>query len=99
MLFLGTPTLRRPGAARPPRHATTSPRRARLPTRRADELRSTAAPGPTLGEAADDFLARAELDASSRRSYTQTLRQLRLSLGETRPLDDLATALARRTGH
>ncbi|RAG83864.1 RNA polymerase subunit sigma [Streptacidiphilus pinicola] len=42
--------------------------------------------GPDLGAAAEAFLAEAALDASSRRSYAQTLRRLRAGLGETAPL-------------
>ncbi|WP_042433566.1 sigma-70 family RNA polymerase sigma factor [Streptacidiphilus anmyonensis] len=55
---------------------------------RADALGVTA-PGPSLGAAADAFLGRAELDASSRRSYAQTLRRLRTGLGDTVPLAEV----------
>ncbi|APE25740.1 MULTISPECIES: RNA polymerase sigma factor [Streptomyces] len=44
---------------------------------------------PTLGEAVRDFLGRDELDAATVRSYGQTLRRLRLALGEELPLAGL----------
>ncbi|WP_407840261.1 sigma-70 family RNA polymerase sigma factor [Streptomyces sp. DSM 116496] len=44
------------------------------------------APGPTLGGAARGFLGRADLDAATVRSYGQTLRRLRLDLGDDMPL-------------
>jgi RNA polymerase sigma factor (sigma-70 family) len=55
---------------------------------RADQL-GTAAPVPTLGQAATDFLARDDLDAATKRSYAQTLRRLCLALGDRRPLASL----------
>ncbi|MFE4632067.1 sigma-70 family RNA polymerase sigma factor [Streptomyces sp. NPDC056773] len=42
--------------------------------------------GPTLGGAAEGFLGRADLDAATVRSYGQTLRRLRLDLGDELPL-------------
>ncbi|WP_301328521.1 site-specific integrase [Goodfellowiella coeruleoviolacea] len=59
--------------------------------RRADELAATtttaaAAHGSTLGQAAQDFLARDGLDPATARSYRQTLRRLCLALGEQTPL-------------
>ncbi|MBV1850662.1 RNA polymerase sigma factor [Catellatospora tritici] len=46
-------------------------------------VRLAAAPsGRTLGEGAREFLARADLDAATLRSYGQTLRRLCLSLGD-----------------
>ncbi|MFJ8819248.1 sigma-70 family RNA polymerase sigma factor [Amycolatopsis thermoflava] len=56
--------------------------------RRADEL-GPVAPVATLGRAAADFLARDDLDASTLRSYGQTLRRLCLALGDRRPLESL----------
>ncbi len=56
--------------------------------RRADEL-GPAEPVATLGRAAADFLARDDLDASTLRSYGQTLRRLCLALGDRRPLESL----------
>ncbi|MGW2399401.1 DUF6596 domain-containing protein [Kitasatospora sp. NPDC001664] len=47
------------------------------------------AAGPALGPATRAFLARPELDASTVRSYGQTVRRLCLALGEGRPLDGL----------
>ncbi|MFI5864139.1 sigma-70 family RNA polymerase sigma factor [Streptomyces sp. NPDC051546] len=46
-------------------------------------------PGPALGGAAEAFLARADLDAATVRSYGQTLRRLRLDLGDAAPLSGL----------
>ncbi|MFZ3496018.1 sigma-70 family RNA polymerase sigma factor [Streptomyces sp. 5.8] len=47
------------------------------------------APGPALGRAAEGFLGRADLDAATVRSYGQTLRRLRLGLGDGTPLSGL----------
>ena len=58
--------------------------------RRADSLPGTSS--PTLGTAARDFLARPDLDGQTTRSYGQTLRRLRLSLGDELPLDSLTPA-------
>ncbi|MFC4058526.1 sigma-70 family RNA polymerase sigma factor [Planomonospora corallina] len=57
--------------------------------RRAAEITVPAAPGPTLAQAARDFLERGELDAGTVRSYGQTLRRLRLALGDRTPLPSL----------
>ncbi|MFJ6478685.1 MULTISPECIES: RNA polymerase sigma factor [unclassified Streptomyces] len=59
--------------------------------RRADAIAGTdpTGHGPTLGEAARDFLARDELDPATVRSYGQTLRRLLLDLGDRRPLASL----------
>lgn len=62
--------------------------------RRAEEVPPTGgpaggAPGPALGPAADGFLGRADLDAATVRSYGQTLRRLRLDLGDGTPLSRL----------
>lgn len=59
--------------------------------RRADAIAGTdpTGHGPTLGEAARAFLARGELDPATVRSYGQTLRRLRLALGDRRPLASL----------
>jgi RNA polymerase sigma factor (sigma-70 family) len=57
--------------------------------RRADELAESSTPGTTLGEAAREFLQRSDLDAGTLRSYGQTLRRLRLALGDRLPLDAL----------
>ncbi|WP_314248343.1 DUF6596 domain-containing protein [Streptomyces kutzneri] len=57
--------------------------------RRADAISGTDPAGPTLGEAARDFLARGELDAATVRSYGQTLRRLCLTLGDRSPLASL----------
>jgi RNA polymerase sigma factor (sigma-70 family) len=56
--------------------------------RRADE-QGSAAPVATLGQVATDFLARADLDAATKRSYTQTLRRLCLTLGDQVPVASL----------
>jgi RNA polymerase sigma factor (sigma-70 family) len=56
--------------------------------RRADAL-GVEPCGPELGAAADLFLERAGLDASSRRSYAQTLRRLRSGLGDAVPLGEV----------
>jgi len=57
----------------------------------------------TLGAAIDAFLARADLAASSRRSYAQTLRRLAVELGADRRLgdvdaDELGAAVERARG-
>ena len=57
--------------------------------RRADEIAVTGASGVTLGEAAQDFLSRDDLDAETVRSYGQTLRRLCLTLGDQMPLASL----------
>lgn len=49
-----------------------------------------AASGPTLGEAADGFLSRDDLDAETIRSYGQTMRRLRLDLGPSTPLAEVS---------
>jgi RNA polymerase sigma factor (sigma-70 family) len=46
----------------------------------------------TLGEAAEVFLARPGFEAATRRSYTQTMRRLRRTLGEDLPLSALTAA-------
>ena len=62
--------------------------------RRADALPASSV--VTLGSAAQDFLARDDLDAQTIRSYGQTLRRLCLTLGEQLPLASLtADAVAR----
>lgn len=57
--------------------------------RRADAIVVTGPPVVTLGQSAEDFLARADLDAATLRSYGQTLRRLRLTLGDQVPLASL----------
>ncbi|MFB7592469.1 sigma-70 family RNA polymerase sigma factor [Streptomyces sp. NPDC056169] len=57
--------------------------------RRADELGAAAPEGPVLGQAAEDFLGRDDLDAATSRSYGQTLRRLRRTLGDQQPLASL----------
>ncbi|MEV0085611.1 sigma-70 family RNA polymerase sigma factor [Saccharopolyspora sp. NPDC050642] len=57
--------------------------------RRAEELAGSGDSGPTLGEAVEEFLARDELNAATIRSYGQTLRRLRLALGDRLPPADL----------
>ncbi|WP_306661821.1 sigma-70 family RNA polymerase sigma factor [Amycolatopsis magusensis] len=57
--------------------------------RRADGLPAGGAPVLTLAEAAEDFLARDTLDAQTVRSYGQTLRRLRSTLGDQLPLATL----------
>lgn len=47
-----------------------------------------------LGEAADAFLARRDLDADSLRSYAQTVRRLRAELGDDFPLGQLTAEQA-----
>ncbi|MFI6528700.1 DUF6596 domain-containing protein [Streptomyces uncialis] len=76
--------------------------------RRADALAAavswTAAhPGPpappdprALGRAAEEFLARDDLDPATVRSYHQTLRRLRLALGDRLPLTELTAERAER---
>ncbi|GHG70477.1 sigma-70 family RNA polymerase sigma factor [Streptomyces griseocarneus] len=54
--------------------------------RRADAITAPAAPVPTLGRAARDFLGRDGLDPGTARSYGQTLRRLCRSLGDDLPL-------------
>jgi RNA polymerase sigma factor (sigma-70 family) len=56
---------------------------------RAAGLPVTAAAGRTLGEAARDFLRRDDLDATTVRSYRQTLRRLCLAFGERTPVSSL----------
>jgi RNA polymerase sigma factor (sigma-70 family) len=51
-----------------------------------------AATGVTLAGAAAAFLGRSGLDSATVRSYGQTLRRLRLALGESRPLDTVTAA-------
>jgi RNA polymerase sigma factor (sigma-70 family) len=64
--------------------------------RRADELAEAEGSGTTLGEATRQFLSRADLDTGTLRTYGQTLRRLRLTLGDQLPLDALtAEAVAR----
>ncbi|MFI1015253.1 sigma-70 family RNA polymerase sigma factor [Streptomyces sp. NPDC020965] len=57
--------------------------------RRADTMAATAPSGPTLGEAAEEFLTRDGLDPATARSYGGTLRRLCRSLGDRLPLDSL----------
>ncbi|KAA2257913.1 sigma-70 family RNA polymerase sigma factor [Solihabitans fulvus] len=57
--------------------------------RRADAIAEEEPAGVTLGQAAEDFLARPELDAATVRSYGQTMRRLCLRLGERLPLASL----------
>ncbi|MFD5702517.1 sigma-70 family RNA polymerase sigma factor [Streptomyces lasiicapitis] len=57
--------------------------------RRADEITPTDTPGPTLAQAAQDFLARDDLTTPTIRSYAQTLRRLSRSLGEQQPLHSM----------
>lgn len=57
--------------------------------RRADELGAAAPAGPVLGEAAEEFLRRDDLDPATSRSYGQTLRRLRRTLGDRQPLASL----------
>ena len=59
--------------------------------RRAEAITPVAA-GPVLGEATVDFLARDDLDASTVRSYGQTLRRLVVALGERAPLAEIGAA-------
>ena len=67
--------------------------------RRAAQIAVGGASGVTLGQAAEDFLRRDDLDTETIRSYGQTLRRLRLSLGDQMPLasltaDDVARVFA-----
>jgi RNA polymerase sigma factor (sigma-70 family) len=57
--------------------------------RRAAQLPAATGSGPTLGEAAQGFLNRDALNTGTVRSYAQTLRRLRLTLGDDVPLADL----------
>ncbi|MCX5192411.1 sigma-70 family RNA polymerase sigma factor [Streptomyces sp. NBC_00249] len=57
--------------------------------RRGDAIAAAGPSGPTLGQAAQAFLAREELNAATVRSYGQTLRRLCLALGDRRPLASL----------
>lgn len=57
--------------------------------RRAEEIAVTAAPVVTLGQVARDFLRREDLDPGTIRSYGQTLRRLRLALGDQLPIASL----------
>ncbi|MGW5643114.1 sigma-70 family RNA polymerase sigma factor [Saccharopolyspora sp. NPDC003752] len=57
--------------------------------RRAEELAGSGDAGTTLGTAVEEFLARDELNAATIRSYGQTLRRLRLAVGDRLPLADL----------
>ncbi|MFD9301789.1 DUF6596 domain-containing protein [Streptomyces sp. NPDC060048] len=57
--------------------------------RRADEYAAADPPRSTLGASARAFLGRGDLDAATVRSYGQTLRRLRLSLGDQLPLASL----------
>ncbi|SFO99804.1 RNA polymerase sigma factor, sigma-70 family [Amycolatopsis arida] len=60
--------------------------------RRAAELADTDPLGPTLGTAAAEFLRRDDLDPATVRAYRQTLRRLRLALGDRLPLAELTAA-------
>lgn len=58
--------------------------------RRAEEIppaRPAGPADPTLGDRVRDFLARDDLDPSTRRSYGQTLHRLLRALGDGRPTD------------
>jgi RNA polymerase sigma factor (sigma-70 family) len=57
--------------------------------RRADELTGTEGSAVTFGDAARQFLSRADLDTGTLRSYGQTLRRLRRTLGDQLPLHEL----------
>jgi len=57
--------------------------------RRADEVAVDETDGPTVGEAAEDFLGRDDLDTATVRSYGQTLRRLCRTVGERTPLAEL----------
>ncbi|GAA3106046.1 sigma-70 family RNA polymerase sigma factor [Streptosporangium carneum] len=57
--------------------------------RRAEEIAVAGTPGVTLAQAAGDFLDRDDLEAGTVRSYGQTLRRLRLTLGDQLPLASL----------
>jgi integrase len=62
--------------------------------RRADEI--AVGSGVTLQEAVRDFLERDDLDASTVRSYGQTLRRMCLTLGDRTPLASLTAADVKR---
>ncbi|MBB2912083.1 RNA polymerase sigma factor (sigma-70 family) [Streptosporangium becharense] len=64
--------------------------------RRADEISAPGAPGVTLARAVQDFLGRDDLDPGTIRSYGQTLRRLRLSLGDQTPLASLTAGQVAR---
>ncbi|QWF77586.1 RNA polymerase sigma factor [Amycolatopsis sp. CA-230715] len=64
--------------------------------RRASELAEVIAPVRTLGPAAEEFLAREDLDPATVRSYGQTLRRLRRSLGDRLPLESVTAAAVAR---
>jgi RNA polymerase sigma factor (sigma-70 family) len=57
--------------------------------RRAAQIPLPQVSGPTLGQAARDFLGRDELDVATRRSYGQTLHRLCLALGDERSLESV----------
>ncbi|MFI6443427.1 sigma-70 family RNA polymerase sigma factor [Kitasatospora sp. NPDC050543] len=57
--------------------------------RRAEGIAVAVTPGVTLGDAAQDFLRRGDLDTATIRSYGQTLRRLCLTLGDGLPLSAL----------
>ncbi|MEU0518064.1 sigma-70 family RNA polymerase sigma factor [Streptosporangium sp. NPDC006007] len=59
--------------------------------RRADEIAVTGTSEVTLAEAVQGFLGRGDLDAGTIRSYGQTLRRLRLTLGDRMPLASLTS--------
>lgn len=60
--------------------------------RRADALPPAAPAGPALGAAAEEFLAGAGLGPATVRAYGQTLRRLRLALGDDLPVAALTAA-------
>ncbi|WP_018683687.1 RNA polymerase sigma factor [Actinokineospora enzanensis] len=64
--------------------------------RRADDLAADETAGPTLGATADAFLARDDLGPDTLRSYGQTLRRLRLTVGERVPLSAMTAAEVHR---
>ncbi|MFH9070127.1 sigma-70 family RNA polymerase sigma factor [Streptomyces alboflavus] len=57
--------------------------------RRAEEITVTDASGPTLGQAAQDFLKCEDFTTPTVRSYAQTLRRLCRALGEGQPLHSM----------
>nr|WP_095877321.1 sigma-70 family RNA polymerase sigma factor [Streptomyces sp. TLI_235] len=57
--------------------------------RRADALPTAGPPTAVLGATAREFLDREDLDGATARSYGQTLRRLRLALGDELPLGSL----------
>ena len=67
--------------------------------RRADELPATVGSGPTVGQAVEAFLGRAELDPTTRRSYGQTLLRLSRALGEQLPLSAATADRVARAVH